>query len=630
MPSPHDIEWTGGQPRSKIHGDVFFSKESGLEETRHVFLQGNELSSRWAQLRTGDLFVIGETGFGTGLNFLAAWQLWNQIAPKGRLHVLSFELHPLSRDSLQRVHNLWPELSGLSAQFLARYGDLSWGWHRFAFQGGEIMLTLVVGDARQCMPRTSAQADAWFLDGFSPARNPELWGGDILAQIARLSRPQATFATYTCAGAVQRGLRGAGFMVEKKKGFGRKREMMQGFFNREGGENRESPPERHAIVLGGGIAGCSASWSLAVRGWKVTLLEAGAEPAEQASGNPQAALHIRLPKSMLPAHEIALLGYQYSLRLCDELLGGSPGIWQQCGALQLDHASRRVLGPDILTALDLPGSVVHRVSQDEAAKLCGIPVQSGGLYFPRSGWLHGPSLCHRLASHPVVKTQFNCRVEDVLWSPADRRWSAKTFNGEVLCAPVLVVANSHDAAALRVTAHLPLHRVGGQITLPPATPRSMNLRSILCGEGLITPSRNGFHTLGATYKHERRDQIPALEENITNLKMLSKLSQEMYQALDLAHQPEAVLGARVAFRSTCPDRTPIAGRLTGENWEGLFASLAHGSRGFATAPLAGELIASQVTREPAPLPRELIDALAPDRFVQPNGNMGKHEREVGG
>jgi tRNA 5-methylaminomethyl-2-thiouridine biosynthesis bifunctional protein len=620
MPRPHDIEWIANQPRSKIHGDVFFSSESGLEETRYVFLQGNDLTSRWSRLAAGELFVIGETGFGTGLNFLAAWQLWNQIAPRGRLHVFSFELHPPSRDSLHRVHSLWPELSALSAQFLSKYDELSWGWHRFVFQGGEIILTLIVGDARQCMQRASGQADAWFLDGFSPARNPELWGDDILAQMARLSRSQATFSTYTCAGAVQRGLREAGFIVEKRKGFGRKREMMLGFLNRQVHQNRISPACDHAIVLGGGIAGCSVSWSLSARGWKVTLLEAGAGLAAQASGNPQATLHIRLPKRMLPPHEIALLGYQYSSRLYNELLRGSPDTWEQCGALQLDHASRKILGPDILSALDLPDSVVRRVSHDEAAELSGISVQSGGLYFPRSGWLHGPDLCHRLASHRLVEPQFNSHVEHVAWSPGDRQWTAKTFSGHIWCARVLILANSYNAVALGATAHLPLHRVAGQVTLPSSTNKSTNLRSILCGEGLITPARKGIHTVGATYDHARRDQIPSLEEDNANLEMLRRLSPQMYQDLDLGHRAKPMLGARVAFRSTSPDRTPIAGQLKTQGGEGLFVSLAHGSRGFATAPLAGELIASQLTHEPAPLPRELIDALDPDRFQEPDAS----------
>lgn len=428
-----------------------------------------------------------------------------------------------------------------------------------------------------------------------------------------------------------RGLRDAGFLVTKERGFGRKREMMLGFLNRQENGSRISATRKHAIVLGGGIAGCSASWSLASRGWKVTLLESGPGLAAQASGNPQAALHIRLSKRMLPAHEIALLGYQYSLRLCNELLGDSPELWQQCGALQLDHASRRILGVDILTLLDLPCTVVRRVSRDEAARLSGISVQSGGLYFPRSGWLHGPGLCNRLASHPLVEAQINSRTEHIVWSPADRQWTAKTLSGREWCAPILVVANSHDAVALRVTAHLPIHRVGGQITLAPATDRSKNLRSILCGEGLIIPSRNGFHTLGATYNHDRRDQFPTAEESNANLRMLGRLSPEMYQALDLTNRPESSLGERVAFRSTSSDRIPIAGQLSGENFEGLFVSLAHGSRGFATAPLAGELIASQVTQEPPPLPQELIDTLNPDRFAHPNAGMAdSSEHEAGG
>ncbi len=627
MPRTHAVEWINGQPHSKIYGDVFFSRESGLEETRYVFLQGNALARRWSALRTGEVFVIGETGFGAGLNFLTAWHLWNQLAPSGRLHFFSYEQHPLTRNTLQRIHALWPEISSLSAQFLALHEELSWGWHRFAFQNGEIMLTLVLGDARQCMKRMIGQAQAWFLDGFSPARNPQLWGDEVFEQIARLSRPQATFATYTSAGSVRRGLQNAGFSVERKQGFGRKREMMTGYLHRTKDGGSPDLAGNHAIVVGGGIAGCSASWSIARRGWKVTLLQGGESLAAHASGNPQATLHIRLPKHMLPPHQIALLGYQYSARLCNQLLRDSPSSWQQCGAIQLGHASRGILDADTLSMLDLPSTVALNVSRDEAAYLSGVPVQSGGLHFPRGGWLHGPDLCQRLASHPLVETRLNNPVKDIFWSSVEKRWIVETADGEVSHAPVVVIANAHDALTLPNTSHLPLHRVGGQITLVPATTKSTDLRSILCGEGLITPSRHGFHTVGATYSHERQNHTPSSEEENTNLKMLRTLSPEMYEAVGLQRQSWPAIRARVAFRSTSPDRTPIAGKLTGRGWEGLFVSLAHGSRGFATAPLIGEVIASQIAAEPAPLPTELIAILNPNRFsppglAHPGGKVG--------
>ncbi|MGH8698256.1 MAG: tRNA (5-methylaminomethyl-2-thiouridine)(34)-methyltransferase MnmD, partial [Burkholderiales bacterium] len=223
------IDWQEGQPVSRLFGDVYFSRDSGVEEARHVFLGGNDLRRRWAALPRGGRFVIGETGFGTGLSFACAWQLWDEVAPpEARLGYLSVERFPLPAADIARTLDLWPELARYRAALLARWGDFAPGWHRLSLGDGRVSLTLVVGDVRDALPRVDAAVDAWFLDGFAPARNPEMWQPDVLAEVARRSRHGATFATYSVAGEVRRGLEAAGFAVDKTAGFGRKREMLRG------------------------------------------------------------------------------------------------------------------------------------------------------------------------------------------------------------------------------------------------------------------------------------------------------------------------------------------------------------------------------------------------------------------
>lgn len=223
------LDWQDGQPYSTRFGDVYFSSDSGLEETRHVFLRGNRLAERFAALSAGQRFTIGETGFGTGLNFLCAWQLFEQVAPPGAgLDFFSVEKFPLQADELRAALALWPELGTLAGALLARWRQRVPGSSRWSFADGRVCLTLAWCDVAEALPELGGEVDAWFPDGFSPAKNPEMWAQPILDGMARASRAGATLATYTSAGWVRRGLQQAGFAVEKAAGFGRKREMLCG------------------------------------------------------------------------------------------------------------------------------------------------------------------------------------------------------------------------------------------------------------------------------------------------------------------------------------------------------------------------------------------------------------------
>jgi tRNA 5-methylaminomethyl-2-thiouridine biosynthesis bifunctional protein len=239
-PPTAQIEWRDGQPYSLGFDDVYFSSDNGLLESDHVFLQGNELSSRWQALQTAS-FTIAESGFGTGLNFLCATQLWLATAPShATLHFISVEKHPLSLADITQALNLWPELAALSTPFLQQYAQLLNGVSSVWLYEQRIQLSLLIGDAsagleqliqtKTSSPQATAMIDAWFLDGFSPAKNPEMWQTSLFSQMATLSNSATTFASFSSAGSVRRGLMTAGFSVRKKAGFGKKREMIHGNF----------------------------------------------------------------------------------------------------------------------------------------------------------------------------------------------------------------------------------------------------------------------------------------------------------------------------------------------------------------------------------------------------------------
>lgn len=612
IPHSTELDWQDGQPFSPRYQDIFFSRQSGLEETRHVFLASNKLQERWCALSSDNTFVVGETGFGTGLNFLATWQLWDRVAATGRLHYFSFELHPLSRHALEQALMLWPELAHWREQLLAQYQTPTPGWHRFLFQNEKVTLTLVVGDIGDCLPRFVGKAHAWFLDGFSPAKNPEMWTAAVLSQIAKHSHDGATFATYTSAGAVRRNLQSLGFVVTKAKGFGRKKEMLSGVLPHTRAPML-SHHEKEVIIIGGGVAGCSTAHGLARRGWRITILERGPTLASGASGISRGVLHLRLPLRLTASHYIGLLGYQFTARLLQTVRMFGTEDWHPCGTLQLDHASRRPVQSDQLTELGIPDSLAHRLTREAAAAQAGVPVESSGIYFPQGGWMDASALCARLTAHDAISRRLDTHVSGIAWSREQNHWMVTTSDGAMLHAKVVVIANAHDALSLPITSRLPLHSVGGQISFLRPTAHSAVLKTILCGEGVITPSHQGWHAVGATYNHARHDLSISEHEHAANVAMLRRLSPTLWKDGVDTSLP---VNAWVGLRCTSPDRTPLAGEFDADNAPGLYVNLAHGSKGLCTAPLLGEAIASEVSQTPLPLPAELLSACSPRRFYQ--------------
>ena len=611
-PSPAGplLEWEDGLPRSRLYGDVFFSRSGGPAQARHVFLGGNRLAERFAMLAPGRCFVIGETGFGTALNFLCAWQLFESSAlPGTRLHFVSTELHPLAPAELERVLRLWPELEPWRARLLEQYHAMSPGWQRFVFDAGRIVLTLLIGDARDTLPALRGRVDAWFLDGFSPAKNPALWEPGLFRALAEHSRPGATLASYSCAGAVRHALTQAGFRVWKAPGFGTKREMLCGELA-QGGVVAPACGERRAVIVGGGLAGCAAAHSLAQRGWDVLLLERHDRLAAGASGNPQGVLYARLSAHDTPLSRLVLAGYQYSLRLLRQRLACDNVEWSDCPVLQLAFDDKEARRQQALLGLGWPADLLHGVDHGQASAVAGMTLAHGGLMFPSGGWVHPPALCAALVAHPRIAVQ--TRQDALRLERAGTQW--RLLHGSALLAeaPVVVIAAAGDSARFEQTAHLPLRLNRGQLTLLPATAASAGLRAVLCGQRYVVPARLGVHTAGASFARAPLGEASA-RDNAENVAMLAQLAPSLYAAVAGDRLDASRLAGRAALRCGTPDYLPLVGPVD-EAVPGLLLTAAHGSRGLITAPLAGEVIAAALEDEPAPLPDDLIQALRPDRF----------------
>ncbi|EMC9459885.1 bifunctional tRNA (5-methylaminomethyl-2-thiouridine)(34)-methyltransferase MnmD/FAD-dependent 5-carboxymethylaminomethyl-2-thiouridine(34) oxidoreductase MnmC [Pseudomonas aeruginosa] len=636
------LDWDeNGQPLSRAFGDVYFSRHSGLNETRHVFLATNRLAERFAALGDGEVLCIGETGFGTGLNFLCAWQLFERVAPAGaRLEFVSVEKFPLAAADLRRALALWPELAPWSEALLGQYLAVHPGFQRLAFAGGRVGLTLLLGDALECLPQLDARVDAWFLDGFAPAKNPDMWSPVLFAELARLSAPQATLGTFTSAGFVRRGLVEAGFAMQRVPGYGQKREMLSGTYQgppANAGKPWYARPAPHAgrraaLVVGGGLAGCASAASLAARGWQVTLIERHPGLAREASGNPQGVLYLKLSAHGTPLSRLVLSGFGHTRRLLERLRRGHD--WDACGVLQLAFDAKEAQRQAQLAAA-FPADMLHGLEREQAERLAGVALPAGGLFYPEAGWVHPPALCQALAATPGI-TLLSGRAVRLRREGDD--WCAYAGDECLARAPLAILATAADIRDFPPAAELPLKRIRGQVTRLPATPQSRALRTVVCAEGYVAPPRGDEHTLGASFDFKSEDLAPTLAEHQGNLELLREISPDLLQRLGADDLPLERLEGRAAFRCTSPDYLPLVGPLAERAafdevyavlardarqvperacpWlPGLYLNSGHGSRGLISAPLSGELLAAWICGEPLPLPRAVAEACHPNRFL---------------
>jgi tRNA 5-methylaminomethyl-2-thiouridine biosynthesis bifunctional protein len=594
---PAELAFDGnGIPYAPAFGDCYHSASGGLEQARHVFLAGNDLPARWQDRD----FVILETGFGLGLNFLATWQAW-QAHPGRRLHFVAIEKHPFRRDDLQRLHAAWPELAPLAERLQAQWPALLPGLHRLDF--GAVTLTLAFGDIAELLPQLVLAADALYLDGFAPARNPEMWSDAVFAALEQRAAPGATLASWSVLDDMLFRLSRTGLRLEKRPGFGTKRYMLAG---RKPGEPANSALARRCgrrvAVIGAGVAGAAAAHALAARGHAVTVLESAAMPAQGASGN-HAGVFRPLPS--LDDSRLARIlraGFLLGRRRFGVLPGARLG-WT--GALHIARdAKHEETQRRIVAAHALPADFCRFVERDEASVIAGWPVELGGWWFPQAGWINPPSLCRALLA------DIDCRC--------DRRVARLERGGDgwrlldaagaaIAAADEVVLANGIGAPALAPQYKLPIRAGRGLVSHIPegATPAFAIVATRL---GYVTPAVDGLRCAGATMMADDLDPAPRLEDHVENLQRLDMLLPGFGAGLD-----PAGLAGRVSFRPMSPDRLPIVGPLSAS--EGLWIIDGFGARGLVFASICAELLASQIDGAPLPLEADLVEALAPARFA---------------
>jgi tRNA 5-methylaminomethyl-2-thiouridine biosynthesis bifunctional protein len=626
-----------GTPYSPEYGDIYHSADSGPGQARHVFLGGNDLPARWAGAR---VFTLLETGFGLGLNFLSTWAAWRADPARPlRLHFVSVEKHPFTREDLAMLHGRHPEFAPLAAELQAAWPLPLPGLHRLHFEDGGVTLTLAFGDVADILPQLRLAADAFYLDGFAPDRNAQMWTPAVMKALARLARPGATLATYTTARAVRDALAAAEFAPELRPGFARKRQMLAAHFAPRG-TPRHGPPAaptwsvRRAIVIGAGLAGAAVAERLAARGWRIDLIERHPTPAAEASGIAAGVFHPHVSRDDSLLSRLTRAGFLYAARNWHALeRSGHRFAWACCGVLQMARDAREEARmATTVRALGFPPDYVDYLPRSIAGERAGCEARAGGWWFPGSGWARPAELvsAQLAAAGARGKLKLHAGIAAHALDRAGDDWRVVSADGTTIAsAPVVVLANSHDAARL-VPPGVTLKRVRGQLTCLPAGSLAAPA-AVLAGAGHLIPAADGAAVVGATYDFDDENAAPREEDHAGNLERLERLLPGAAACLNVA-----TLAGSVGFRCVAPDRLPLIGALPdagaahpgGAGRElprlpGLYGAFGYASRGLTWAALGGELIASAVEGEPLPLERDLADAIDPARFALRRARRGR-------
>ncbi|ALF60833.1 FAD-dependent cmnm(5)s(2)U34 oxidoreductase [Psychrobacter urativorans] len=677
--TPAKIVWqtddTGNSvPVSGEFGDVYFSHVDGLAESRHVFLNGNQLPERLAILAAYQCFTIAELGFGTGLNLLALWQLWRQLRTThpelitSRLHLITTEKHPIPLVDLTQILTLWgqraPELTTLIGQLLAAYPPLISGCHRLNFISDNFTVDIWLGDAAESLAKLDTQLDshssnqpahidAWFLDGFAPSCNQSLWADSIFAQVQRLSHLGTTAATYSCAGVVKRGLQDSGFEIKKVAGFGRKRDMLTAVMklakdnasvSSEVNKSKESPilPNRptHIVAIGAGIAGLMSAWSLANRGIKVTMLDKDA-PLSGASGNPRALL---APK-MTPIHHVDehlhTIGYLYSSRFYRYLnqqaaIHATPPILEPTGALEILVKSN----VSVEEIADYPYEMATTLTTAQAEEITGLSTLdlSTNLYLPQSGLVNPQAIKNIILMHPLItfqqlavthidETENNVRIighiDNDMQGNDIKKNDTVTLDAITLDADSVVICAAYEGHKLdsRIAK---CRTIRGQLSwFTTTTEQQTHLPKIpLKYSGYCAPflAQKGDAELNTMVEGQAQFLLGAsFLDADTDTGIRPQENQQNREKL-ITDIPELDSSlptdtdnwqARAGIRTQTIDYHPLVGLLADS--KRLWTLSAMGAKGYALAPLCAETLADMMLGSFSPLSAAMIAKISPNR-----------------
>lgn len=566
------LEWHKEQPRSQEFADVYFNPLNGLEEARTVFIGGNDLPRRWMDQKQ---FTIAETGFGTGLNFLATWESFEQTAPKdARLDFISFERYPLAIEDLKRALLLWRKMipEFFIDRLLKIYPSRTAGFHQ-RWISDRVTLTLVFDDALRGIKQLECPIDAWYLDGFSPKRNAQLWQPEIFDQMARLSYRGTTMASFTAAGDVRRGLKQAGFTVKRHDGFGYKYHRITGIFE-NGAEKKQTSPPKKITIVGAGIAGASLHLALTRRGIACEVIEQNASPASGASGNRLGLINPKIEAQDNPRTDIGLSAFSFATHILSE-----HGVdYRSQGALHLAfNEEKRNKLEKIFESGDFLAPHVQWIKAKETQELCGIALPHDGLYYRDAATVNSFETVQSILQKATIRKE---------------KYSQDSSNKtpHVLCT-------GWELDNLKL---FPLQPVRGQVLYVQAP---QDLRCPVMFGSYCAPMDENTWSLGATFEPNNAD--PETKESDD-----AKIIEAVTRMTGIA--PPQIISRWGNVRTATRDRFPIVGVLPDR--ENTYVLGALGSHGLQFGLLLAEILACLLTDAPLPAGRDAVNTVLASRF----------------
>ena len=597
-------------PISKQFGDVYFSKDNGLLETRHVFLNGNDLTERLSQLHDYQYFCVGETGFGTGLNILTLWQLWQQVRldNHSHLHVVSVEKFPLNKADLIRALNVWTELKPLAEKLIQQYPLPIAGCHRLSFPEERFSIDLWLGDAQDIFPTIpkTQTVNAWFLDGFAPSCNPDMWQANVLDHMVRLSDFGTTFASFSVAGILKRGLKQHGIQISRPRGFGHKREMLKAIWldtsqtetqSQDSETTIAAPPksetskQRKIAIIGAGIAGLSSAWAFAQRGHQVTIYEQN-EPLSGASGNPLALLNPKLCPIEQAHEHLMTLSWQHALNFYPQFKAFRPIQVQQIALKNADELSGLVeqYPENVLTA--------------NTTLECFPETEFPSLTLHQAGAVSPHQLRDEILQHA------NIRIEKVKISRLESTDSQVTLWQD---QQIIAITDHAIVCCAKQSAELfenypVLKPIRGQVSWVENSQRPLALDQAYSYGGYCMQLDTAQLILGASFYPNRDDAEVLTEDHVHNYELIHNVFPKYAQGLPSVDTWQG----RASVRAQSLDYLPLVGKI--ENFGQIYTFAGLGSKGFLFAPLCSEILAALILGELCPVPQSLLDKLNPQRF----------------
>ncbi|OTG64665.1 FAD-dependent 5-carboxymethylaminomethyl-2-thiouridine(34) oxidoreductase MnmC [Acinetobacter silvestris] len=602
-------------PVSNQFSDVYFSKDNGLLEARHVFLAGNDLPTRLANLQDFEYFSVGETGFGTGLNILALWQLWQQVRPanQSHLHTISVEKFPLTKQDLIRALKVWPELKPLADQLIQKYPILIAGCHRLHFPNERFSLDLWLGDAHDVLPniyKTKA-IDAWFLDGFAPSCNPDMWQEQVLKNIVRLSDIGTTFTSFSVAGVLKRGLQQQGISISRPKGFGHKHQMLKAIWqvvspdqdiistsdpiqsSNTASLHSKAQFKQHKIaVIGAGIAGLSCAWAFAQRGHQVTIYDQTA-PLAGASGNPLALLNPKLGSAAQSAEHLVTATWQYALQH-----------YQQFDGFRALHVNQ-LAQKDAEEFLSLAQQYSDDVFIQQDAHALELQTPFASLQLKAAAAIYPHQLQASILKHPLIHFQ-HAQVDSIQKQEQGQLTllSKDHLLGEFDHVMVCAAMNSPNF----IENYPQLKPNRGQVSWVNNQQQPLQANQAYSYTGYCLQLDPQHLILGASFYPHRDDHEVLIEDHVHNYDLIHSAFPEYAEKL----APIAQWQGRASVRTQSPDYFPLLGKMQ-EDTE-IYTLSALGSKGFLYAPLCSEVLAALVLAEACPMPQNLLQKLSLRRF----------------